>query len=96
MRNVSKNNSGQKVGKDQESIQSNTTPDPRYTWESDNLTTRHHKREPNGQPPPSNRRPQGTNKQTRTKAQQKQDRNNINDPKNTVLERSVKKIHWGA
>ena len=42
-----------KEGKDQESIQSNTTPDPGYQWESDNVTIRHHKREPRGQPFPS-------------------------------------------
>ena len=38
-----------KKGKDQASIQSNTTPDPGYQWESDNVT-RHHKRERRGQP----------------------------------------------
>ena len=38
-----------KEGKDQESIQSSTTPDPGYQWESDNVTIRHHKREPRGQ-----------------------------------------------
>ena len=38
-----------KEGKDQESIQSSTTPDPGYQWESDNFTIRHHKREPRGQ-----------------------------------------------
>ena len=42
-----------KDGKDQESIQSSTTPDPGYQWESDNVTIRHHKREPRGQPFPS-------------------------------------------
>ena len=36
--------------KDQESIQSSTTPDPGYQWESDKLTVGHHKREPRGQP----------------------------------------------
>ena len=35
-----------KEGKGQESLQSSTTPDPRYQWESDNFTIRHHKREP--------------------------------------------------
>ena len=30
-------------GKDQESIQSSTTPDPGYELESDNVTIRHHK-----------------------------------------------------
>ena len=29
-----------KDGKDQESIQSSTRPDPRYQWESDNITSR--------------------------------------------------------
>ena len=42
-----------KEGKDQESIQSSTTPDPGYQWESDNFTIRHHKRESRGQPFPS-------------------------------------------
>ena len=37
-----------KDGKDQESIQSSTTPDPGYQWESNKLTARHHKREPSG------------------------------------------------
>ena len=39
-----------KEGKDQESIQSSTTPDPGHQWENDNASTRHHKREPRGQP----------------------------------------------
>ena len=68
-----------KEGKDQDSIQSSNTSYPGYQWESDNFTIRHHKREQIGQPFPS-RWPQGINKQTRTKAYQKQDRNNINDP----------------
>ena len=34
-----------KDGKDQESIQSSTTPDPGYKLESNKLTARHHKRE---------------------------------------------------
>ena len=42
-----------KEGKDQESINPSTTPDPGYQWESDNFTIRHHKREPRGQPFPS-------------------------------------------
>ena len=39
-----------KKDKDQELIQSSTTPDPGYQWESDNFTIRHHKREARGQP----------------------------------------------
>ena len=42
-----------KEGKDQYSIQSSTIPDPGYQWESDNVTIRHHKREPRGQSFPS-------------------------------------------
>ena len=38
-----------KDGKDQASIQSSTTPDPGYQWESNKPTVRHHKREPRGQ-----------------------------------------------
>ena len=32
-----------KEGRDQESMQSCTTPDPGYKWEGDNVTIRHHK-----------------------------------------------------
>ena len=39
--------------KDQESIQSSTTPDPGYQSKSDKLTVKNHKREPRGQPFPS-------------------------------------------
>ena len=42
-----------KEGKDQESIQSSTTPDPGYQWESANFIIRHHTREPRGQHFPS-------------------------------------------
>ena len=56
-----------KEDKDQESIQSSTTPDPGYQRERNNFTIRHHKREPRGQPFPS-KRSQGINKQTHTKA----------------------------
>ena len=42
-----------KEGKDQEMIQSSTTPDPGYQWESDHFTIRRHKREPRGQSFPS-------------------------------------------
>ena len=37
-----------KKGQNQDSIQSITTPDPGYQWESDNFTMRHHKRESRG------------------------------------------------
>ena len=43
--------------------ESNTTPDPGYQWEIDNVTIRHHKREQRGQPFPS-RWQQGINKQS--------------------------------
>ena len=67
-----------KDGKDQESIQSSTTPDPWYQWESDNVTIRHHKREPR-----SALSQQVTIKHQQTyvhESKTKQDRNNINDP----------------
>ena len=35
--------------KDQESIQTSTTPEPGYQWESDNIAAIHHIREPRGQ-----------------------------------------------
>ena len=47
------NHKVKKKCKDQESIHSSTTPDPKYQWESDNFTIRHLKREPIGQPFPS-------------------------------------------
>ena len=42
--------SKKKKGKDQESIQSSTTPDPGYQWESHNFSIRHHKLDTRGQP----------------------------------------------
>ena len=42
-------NESKKEEKDQELIQSSTTPDLGYKWESDNFTIRHHKREPRDQ-----------------------------------------------
>ena len=42
-----------KENKDQASIQSSTTPDPGYQWESDNVANRHHTPEPRGQPFPN-------------------------------------------
>ena len=43
-------------------------------------------------PPPPSRGPQGTNKQTRTKAKQKQDRKNIKDPQKKYCPVTVSKI----
>ena len=42
-----------KFGKDQESMQSSTSPDQRYNMVSDKNTIKHHKREPRGHPFPS-------------------------------------------
>ena len=41
-------NGSKTEGKDQKSIQSRSTHDPGYQGESDNVTIRHHKREPRG------------------------------------------------
>ena len=61
------------MGKDQESIQSSTTPDPGYQWECDKSTVNHHKQELSQQVT--------TMKQlTDAKTLQKQDINNTNDP----------------
>ena len=79
-----------KEGKYQESVQSCTTSDPGYQRESNKLTIRKHKREPRGQPFPS-RWPQNINQQTRMKAKQTQDRNNMNDPQKKYRIGSVSK-----
>ena len=47
--NVSSLGQSKKEGKGHELIQSSTTPDPGYRWESDNFIIRQHKREPRGQ-----------------------------------------------
>ena len=73
-----------------ESIQSSTTPDPGYQWENDNVTTRHHKREPRGQPFPS-RWPQGTTNRMHESIT-KQDRNNLIDPQKKHRLGTVSKI----
>ena len=77
-----------KGGKDQESIQSSTTPDPGYhTSESDKNTIRHHKREPMGVIPfpAGDHRLEALLRATRqqrtdAKARQTQDINNTHDP----------------
>ena len=51
--------------KDQESIQSSTTPDPGYQWESDKLTDLHHKREPRGQSFPAGDHKAQTNRRAK-------------------------------
>ena len=43
----------EKKSKDQDSIQSSITHDPRYQSESDKFTIRHHKREPEVRPSPA-------------------------------------------
>ena len=45
VKNVFSQYQSKKEGKDQELIQSSTTPDPGYQWEGDNFTLRIHKRE---------------------------------------------------
>ena len=85
-----------KEGKDQESTQSSTTPDPGQQWESNNTTIRYHKREPRGKPPLS-RRPQGNNKQTCMKAQQnKTETTQMIHKRSTILERLVNIFYRSA
>ena len=47
------NEKSKKGGNEQESIQSSTTPDPGYQWESDKNTSINQKQELRGQPFPS-------------------------------------------
>ena len=56
------NNGSKKEGKDRESIQSSTTPDPGYQWKSNNVTIRHHKQVQRGQPFPIGDHEASTNK----------------------------------
>ena len=80
-----------KKGKDQESIQSSTFPDPGYQWEIEIFTIRHYKREPKVSPFPAGDHKASINRRTR-----KHNRININDPqKRTSLERSVKYFTGG-
>ena len=60
-----------KETKDQESIQSSTTPDPGYQWKSDNFTIRHHKREPRGQPFPAGDHKASINRRARKRNKNK-------------------------
>ena len=79
-----------KDGKDQETIQSSTTPDPGYHMGKLKKYNKHHQQEPKGQPVPS-RWPKGSNEQTRKYEKHKPQKN---DPQKKyafdMLERSVK------
>ena len=92
-----------KEGKDQESTHPSTTPEPGHQWESDSITTRHHKREPRDQPFP-HPTPAGDHKASTDLHESitKQDRNNTNNTqkkhhpgtvsKNILLEGLIS--HW--
>ena len=72
-------NQSEKGGKDQESVQSSTTPDPGYHMGKWQNTIKHHKREPRGLP----FFPAGYHKAeqwTDPKVRQTQDINKTNDP----------------
>ena len=79
-----------KEGKDQESIQSSTTPDPGYQWESGNVTIRQSQ---------TRAKRSALSQQVATRHQQtdvhesitKQDRNNKNDPQKKHRLRTVSK-----
>ena len=74
-----------KKGKDQESIQLSTTPNPGYQRKSDNFTFRHHKREPRGQPFPACDHKASINIRTRK-----------HNKRSTALKRSVNIFYWRA
>ena len=80
--------------KDQESIQSSTTPDPGYQWESDKVTVRHHKREPRGQPFPASDHKAYINRRAQRHSKHKTEKKNIHKG-STALERSVKHFTGG-
>ena len=78
-------------GKDQESIQSSTTPDPEYHMEKCINTNKHHKQEPRGQHFPTKQQ------WTDAKAWQTQNINNTNDPqKKYRLGTVIKIVFWRA
>ena len=83
---------GKKEDKDQESIQSSTTPEPGCQWESNNFTIRQHKREPRGQPFPACYHKAFINK--RAQKHKKQGRNNINDTQKKHRLRTVSKKYF--
>ena len=84
-------------GKEQESIQSSTTPDAGNQWESDNFSIRHHKREPRGQPPPpAGYHKEPTNRRTRKYNKSKTETTGMIHKRSTALERSAKTPHWRA
>ena len=66
-----------KEDRSQESIQSSTTPDPGYQWESDNVTIRHRKESQDVSPLPAGDHKASTDVY---ESITKQDRNKINDP----------------
>ena len=78
-----------KSDKDQESIQSSTTPDPGYHMEKWQNTIKQHKEEPSGQPF-LNRWPQGSNEQTRRHDTHKTYITQMIHKRRTALERSIK------
>ena len=64
-----------KEGKDQKSIQSSTTPDPGYQWESDNFTIRHPNESQEVSPFPA-----GDHKASVNRRARKHDKNKTRDP----------------
>ena len=85
--------------KDQESIQSSTTPDPGYQWESDKLTadTTNESQEASHPPPPQ----QATTKHTQTDAHKDtantRQNKNKKDPQKKHRPGTASKIfHWRA
>ena len=82
--------------KDQESIQSSTTPDPGHQRESNKPRVRHHNESLEVSPFPAGDHKAHINRRARTQAQQTEDRKNTKDPqKSTAPERSVKYFTGG-
>ena len=87
---MSKNGLSKKEGKDQESIQSSTTPDPGYQLESDIHTIRHNKREPRVSPYPAGDHKASINRCARKHNKHKTEITQMIHKRSTALERSVK------
>ena len=82
-----------KDGKDQETIQSSTTPCPVYPMGKYEKYNKHHQQEPRSQPFPS-RWPQGSNEHMPKHEKYKTRKTQMIHKRSTTLERSVKIFYW--
>ena len=81
--------------KDQESIQSSTTPDPGYQWESDTLTVDTTNESQEVSPFPAGDHKAHINRRAQNIANTRQNKNIKDHKRSTALERSVKYFTGG-